>query len=373
MPLLINDIKRQNQALADELSKAIESVFERGWYILGPEVEAFEQEFASYCGVACCVSVANGTDALELAVRSLELGEGAFVATVANAGMYATTAIKQAGSRPLYVDVSAETMTMDPVALGSCISGNTGAVIVTHLYGQMAAITEIRDIARAAGVPLIEDCAQAHGAEIDGRKAGAWGTIGCFSFYPTKNLGALGDGGAIITNDETIASRVRKLRQYGWASKYHSDVAGGRNSRLDELQAAMLRVKLRRLDIWNQRRREIACRYSAAFDGMPLVVPHASSKSYVAHLYVVRSAARNQLRKQLESSGIATDIHYPVPDYAQKSFTANAAATPMTLPVTEACCAQVLTLPCFPEMSSAEIDQVIQGVRATIQTEVISQ
>jgi dTDP-3-amino-2,3,6-trideoxy-4-keto-D-glucose/dTDP-3-amino-3,4,6-trideoxy-alpha-D-glucose/dTDP-2,6-dideoxy-D-kanosamine transaminase len=229
------------------------------------------------------------------------------------------------------------------------------AVIVTHLYGRMAAMPEI--LSAVGGVPVIEDCAQAHGAMLQRRKAGSWGTIGCFSFYPTKNLGALGDGGAVVTRDAAIASRVRELRQYGWRSKYRSETGGGRNSRLDDVQAAILRAKLPHLDEWNTRRREIAAQYNEALRSLPLSTP-AVDDSYVAHLYVVRSAERERLRTALTSAGIATDVHYPVPDYAQPSMSSKG-----SLPVTEDCCRTVLTLPCFPEMTNAEVAQVTADIR----------
>jgi dTDP-4-amino-4,6-dideoxygalactose transaminase len=362
MALLINEIKRQNELIAADLSEAIQRVLTRGWYILGPEVEAFENEFAAYCGAKNCVAVANGTDALELALKALDIPAGAPVVTVANAGMYATTAIYQAGGRPVFVDVSADSMTMDPASLRSCLTSNVAAVIVTHLYGQMAAMPEIHEITQAAGIPLIEDCAQAHGAKMNGRRAGAWGTVGCFSFYPTKNLGALGDGGAVITSDVDVATRIRRLRQYGWASKYQSDVPGGRNSRLDEMQAAILRTKLPHLDKWNERRRQIATRYSRAFADLPMTFPSKpAAESYVAHLYVVRTPHRDHLRNILNEASISTDVHYPIPDYKQRSIAPKLAEAPY-LPVTESSCNEVLTLPCFPEMTDKEIEHVIESV-----------
>ena len=221
--LPVNDLKRHHDPLAGELASAVGRVLTRGWYILGPELEAFEAEFASYCGVGHCAGVANGTDALELVLRAVGAGPGTEVATVANAGMYATTAILRAGATPLYVEIDARRMTMSPPALRALLSSRTAAVIVTHLYGQMADVEELGSVAAAAGIPLIEDCAQAHGAEWLGRKCGSWGLAGCFSFYPTKNLGAVGDGGAVVTSDAALAGSVRRLRQYGWTSKYHLD------------------------------------------------------------------------------------------------------------------------------------------------------
>jgi dTDP-4-amino-4,6-dideoxygalactose transaminase len=363
MALLINEIKRQNEAIAPELSAALERVLSRGWYVLGPEVEAFERDFAEYCGVSCCVSVANGTDALELALKAMKLAPGSRVATVANAGMYSTTAIMQAGAYPVYVDIEPQWMTMDPAALRAVIDQyNPAAVIVTHLYGQMAQIAEIREITVKAGLPLIEDCAQAHGATACGRKAGSWGDLACFSFYPTKNLGALGDGGAVTTGNAEIAQTLRCLRQYGWTEKYRSAEPGGRNSRLDEMQAAILRAKLPHLDGWNERRRATAARYSSAFENLPLRAPCMPDESYVAHLYVIRTPDRVLIRDGLKAAGIATDVHYPIPDYRQASVAPQLQGAMPQLPLTEQCCDHVLTLPCFPEMTDAEVDTVIQAV-----------
>lgn len=349
--LLINEIGRQNHALSADIQTAIKRVLDRSWYILGPEVEAFEREFADYCGAGHCISVGNGTDALELALRALDLPRGSRVLTVANAGGYSTTAILAAGLTPVYADVDPETMTMQPGR------ADVRAVIVTHLYGRMASMPAI--LAGAGGVPVIEDCAQAHGAMLDGRKAGTWGSLGCFSFYPTKNLGALGDGGAVVTRDAALGARLRELRQYGWRSKYRSEVAGGRNSRLDEMQAAILRAKLPYLDSWNRQRREIALRYNEAFTDLPLKTPSALDEAHVAHLYVVRSSARDRIREVLAGAGIATDVHYPVPDYRQPSMPA---ADP--LPATEDCCRTVLTLPCFPELTDAEVTRIITAVKS---------
>ena len=349
--LLINEIGRQNHALSTDIQAAIKRVLDRGWYILGPEVEAFEREFADYCGAGHCVGVGNGTDALELALRALALPRGSRVLTVANAGGYSTTAILAAGLTPVYADVDPQTMTMQP------LPADVRAVIATHLYGRMAPMPAI--LAAAGGVPVIEDCAQAHGAMLDGRKAGTWGTLGCFSFYPTKNLGALGDGGAVITRDAVLGARLRELRQYGWRSKYRSEVAGGRNSRLDEMQAAILRAKLPHLDTWNRQRREIALRYNEAFRDLPLQTPTALDEAHIAHLYVVRSTARDRIREVLAGAGIATDVHYPVPDYRQPSM-----PDADLLPTTEDCCRTVLTLPCFPELTDAEVTRIIAAVKS---------
>jgi dTDP-3-amino-2,3,6-trideoxy-4-keto-D-glucose/dTDP-3-amino-3,4,6-trideoxy-alpha-D-glucose/dTDP-2,6-dideoxy-D-kanosamine transaminase len=331
--LLVNDIRRQNEAIRREIDMAIRRVLDRGWYILGPEVRAFEEEWAAHCGAAYCVTVGNGTDALELALRALGIGPDKRVATVANAGMYGTTAILRAGAAPTFVDVEPESMLMSPHGVGS-----VDAAIVTHLYGRVATLP--------SGVPVVEDCAQAHGKKLQGYAA-------CFSFYPTKNLGALGDGGAIVTNDETYATELRALRQYGWTSKYNSERPGGRNSRMDELQAAILRAKLPHLDHWNRRRGEIASKYDKAFG---VDTPAGS----LNHLYVLRSRDRQRVRDRLAERQIATDIHYPIPDHRQPSV--NAA---VSLPVTEALCEEVFTLPLFPDMTHSEVERVIEAVVET--------
>jgi dTDP-3-amino-2,3,6-trideoxy-4-keto-D-glucose/dTDP-3-amino-3,4,6-trideoxy-alpha-D-glucose/dTDP-2,6-dideoxy-D-kanosamine transaminase len=355
--LLLNDLTRHTRALSAEIEAAMGRVLASGWFILGPEVEAFEHEFATYIGTTQAIGVANGTDAIELALRAIGIGPGDRVITVANAGMYSTTAILAIGAVPIYVDVNAETMNMNPDALHP----KARAIIVTHLYGRMADMPRIMQIAYSAGIPVIEDCAQAHGAAINGVRAGAWGAAGCFSFYPTKNLGALGDGAAVVTSDMDLAHRIRQLRQYGWTSKYSATLPGGRNSRLDELQAAVLRVKLPHLDKWNQRRRAIAASYSQL-----LKLPVMAGPDYVAHLYVIRSPVRDSLRTALASRGIACEIHYPIPDYRQEAVRLS-----FDLPVTESCCREVLTLPCFPEMTDAEVAQVAETVTSAAESKEV--
>lgn len=342
------------------LTGALQRVIERNWYVLGTEVAAFEAEFAAYLGVKSCVALANGTDALEIALRTLEIGPGKRVALVANAGFYGSTAVRAVGAQPCYVDVDVATLTMAPAALQTVLATGIDAVIVTHLYGQMADIGRIAAMTAAAGVPLIEDCAQSHGARRDGTRAGSFGDIGCFSFYPTKNLGAIGDGGAIITDDVELDSRARRLRQYGWSKKYHVTEAGGRNSRLDELQAAVLREKLPMLDEWNARRRAIASRYSAAFAGLPIQLPASNGDDFVAHLYVIRVPDRADFIASLAAADIATEIHYPIPDHLQAAY---AQASDASLPVTEAASGEVVTLPCFPGLDAESVERVIAAVR----------
>ena len=361
-PVAFNDLLRQTTALQSELTASVNRVLAIGWCILGRECAAFEAEFAAYCGVAHCVSVANGTDALELSLRSLGVGPGDTVATVANAGGYSTTAIRAVGAEPLYIDIDPSTMNMSASDLAARLTPSVRAVIATHLYGRMADVAGLLAVTSRAAVPLVEDCAQAHGAAIGGRKAGSWGTLACFSFYPTKNLGALGDGGAVVTHDGQLAQHVKSLRQYGWSSKYRCSEYG-RNSRMDEMQAAILRVKLPHLDGWNARRREVAATYSAALRGQSVECPRDFDESYVAHLYVIRSQDRDRVRVALQAGGIATDIHYPVPDHLQEAARGTLSAT-AHLPVTEQAAAEILTLPCYAELKDEEIYAVVSALQS---------
>ncbi|TJZ74045.1 DegT/DnrJ/EryC1/StrS family aminotransferase [Chitiniphilus eburneus] len=361
--LPINDLSRHNGPLDAELRAAIDRVLRRGYYILGPENEAFENEFAAYLGVAGTVAVGNGTDALELALRALEIGPGDQVVTVANAGMYASTAIRAVGAEPRYVDIEARHMLIDASQLERVATPQTKAVIVTHLYGRMADVAAVLTFARRRGIKVIEDCAQAHGASRDGRRAGAWGDLAAFSFYPTKNLGALGDGGAVVSNDAGLLARLRSLRQYGWTSKYHVGMVGGRNSRLDELQAAVLRVKLPYLDGWNERRRQVVRQYRSGLADLGWQLPAEPGDDDVAHLCVMRCAERDAVRAALGAAGIASDIHYPVPDHRQ----AGVATPPQALPETEQAASTVLTLPCFPELEAPEVAVVIAALQQVAQ------
>jgi len=366
LQVAVQDLRRHNHALRDELQACIGRVLDSGWYVSGMELSSFERDFAAWVGVQHCVGVANGTDALELALRCLGIKAGDRVATVANAGMYATTAIANVGAEPVYVDVDRRMLTVCPESLARSLVPGTKAVIVTHLYGQVAAMRDILDVVKRAGLYLIEDCAQAHGARLAGKSVGSWGHLGCFSFYPTKNLGALGDGGAVVTSETELADKLRCLRQYGWRAKYHSEFLGGRNSRLDELQAAVLRVKLPRVERWNSQRRLIAKRYSDAFEGLNLIVPQVPGESYVAHLYVVRCQQRDQFRKELARRGVMTDVHFPIPDYEQPSVR-EALKARWLLQVTEDSCRSVVSLPCFPELTDQETDLVVNAVRDVLE------
>lgn len=357
----VNSLVRHIPPFYESLVEAGASVIAGGYYVLGPQVKAFEAEFASYCGVSGCVGVANGTEALELGLRSIGVNRGKRVGLVANAAMYGTTAVLACGAEPVFVDVDPVTHTLDPDALGRALAvGNIDALIVTHLYGRLADMQAILALADKHGFPVFEDCAQAHGArDSSGRCAGSFGKAASFSFYPTKNLGAIGDGGAVVTDDPAIADTVRKLRQYGWATKYRNELPGGRNSRLDELQAAFLRVALPNLDRWNARRRAIANRYSREIFNPKIQVPAPGREEYVAHLYVVRTSQRDDLRHHLDAWGVGSDIHYPVADHRQSLFGDRFSAT--VLPATESACETVLTLPCFPELTDDEATQVISA------------
>ncbi|HEY6943237.1 DegT/DnrJ/EryC1/StrS family aminotransferase [Dokdonella sp.] len=355
-----NALDRQNGGdLGARMSEAARRVIGGGWYVLGAEVDAFELEFAAYCGTRHAIGVANGSDALELAIASLGLPAGSEVAVAPNAAMYATLAILANHLEPLFVDVDPVRATVDPRALAAAITPRTRAVVATHLYGALADMDAILAIARDRRLAVIEDCAQAHGAARDGRRAGAYGTLGCFSFYPTKNLGALGDGGAVTTDDDALAARVRQLRQYGWKEKYSVTVAHGRNSRIDELQAALLRLKLPLVDGWNARRREIAARYVGGIRHPGIEVPPTTGADHVAHLYVVRSERRDDLRGHLARCGVGVDVHYPIPDHRQPVFDGRHAT--VSLPVAERLACTSLSLPCFAELDDEEVDFVIDA------------
>ncbi len=360
MRVPFNDLKRQSDSLAGEQDAAVLRVARDGPYVMGPEVAAFEAEFAAYCGVPHCHGVANGTDALEIALRAVGVTAGGKVAMVANAGFYSATAALAFGAVPVYVDVDPRTHLMDPDALTRLLARERPqAIVATHLYGAMADMPAL--IERAAGIPVIEDCAQAHGASLADRRAGSFGKAAAFSFYPTKNLGGIGDAGAVVTGDAEVAARIIRLRQYGWTSKYRVEEAGGRNSRLDPLQAAVLRLKLPRLDGWNERRRQIARRYADGIANARIGLPSAAGESYVAHLYVVTTDGRDDLRRHLEQAGVGVDIHYPIPDTLQPVMSGRQVPA---LPATEDLSRRILTLPCFPQLTDAEIDYVVEKVNS---------
>jgi dTDP-4-amino-4,6-dideoxygalactose transaminase len=278
------------------------------------------------------------------------------VITVANAGFYSSTAIRAIGAVPVYVDILDADLLMDPAAAAAAVSLKTKAIIITHLFGQLADMAPLQALAKAKGLALVEDCAQSHGAVRENKKAGSYGDIAAFSFFPTKNLGALGDGGAVVTSNMDLAARVRSLRQYGWTTKYTVADSGACNSRLDELQAALLSVKLPLLDSWNEKRRNIAVRYAEMITNAAIRVPAIHGNDNVAHLYVIRCQHRDALKKHLHDNGIATDVHYPILDCHQPVV--GAAYAGVSLPVSEKARDEILTLPCYPELTLDEVDMI---------------
>lgn len=363
------DPKANYLAHRDEIDAAIARVLESGWYILGAEVTAFEQEFAAYIGAAESIAVANGTDAIHVALRACGIGQGDGVITVSHTAVATVSAIELAGATPVLVDVDPETCTIDPAKIREAIETYRNsqirirAIIPVHLYGHPADMPAIMEIARTEGLRVIEDCAQSHGAEIGGRKTGTWGDIAAFSFYPTKNLGALGDGGGIATTDPELASAARLVREYGWKERYISSIPG-MNSRLDELHAAPLRVKLRHLDADNSRRRRIAAAYDAALAGTGLGLPAVRPDcTHVYHQYVIRTPRRDELRAHLRQLGIGTLVHYPAPVHLQPAYL-DRVPVPGGMAVTERLAGEILSLPIYPELRADQVERVIEGITA---------
>ena len=359
--LLVNNLGARLASHRQRIDAAVDRVVRSGWLVLGPEVERFERSFAEFHSAAHCLGLANGTDAIELALRAVGIRAGDRVATAANAGGYSTMAILAVGAEPQFMDVDLASRVVTPDQVSAAIAAGSKAVVATHLYGQaVPGIEAIAEECSRHGIPLVEDCAQAHGAKVAGRRVGGFGAVGTFSFYPTKNLGALGDGGAVVTSDASFAERIRRLRQYGWKDKYRIELAGGCNSRLDEMQAAILSELLPFLDASNDSRRRIATKYSRSIRHPDVAAPPEAQPDFVAHLYVVRCPDREALRTHLSREGIATDVHYPVPDHRQAVFGSRFAA--VNLEHTQRLASEVLTLPCYPEMQEADVDQVIAAV-----------
>ncbi len=356
-----------------EIDTAVLQVLASGWYILGEEVTAFEQEFAAWIGAQHAIGVANGTDALELALRACDIGPGDAVLTVSNTAVATVAAIERCGAIPLFVDIEPQYYTMDPDCLEETLAllvkerpagvQAVKAIIPVHLYGHPADMPRICEIAARHHLFIIEDCAQAHGAAINGGNIGTWGDMAAFSLYPTKNLGALGDGGVIVTNDARLDHNVRLLRQYGWEQRYISLIPGV-NSRLDPVQAAILRVKLRYLDSDNKRRRDHAQTYQEQLSDMPLVLPATQKTAVHAyHQYVVRSQQREKLQAHLQTHGIGTQILYPTPIHLQPAYLDRLPLI-LPLPVTEALAAEIFTLPVYPELEARQIAYVAHSIRS---------
>ncbi len=350
-------------ALKPEIDAAVARALASGWYILGAEGRAFEAEFAAWTGTTCAVGCANGTDALALALRGLGIGPGQAVATVSHTAVATVAAIEMAGATPVLIDIDPLHYTMDPGELMAVLAHppkglpRISAIIVVHLYGQPADLESIQAMAAHFGIPVIEDCSQAHGAMIGERRVGGLTEVSCFSLYPTKNLGALGDGGVLATHDAALADRLGALRQYGWKTHYISDFVGV-NSRLDEIQAAILRVKLSHLDAQNARRRAIAARYDAALGESGLAPARREGTTHVFHQYVLRHPERDAFQARLRASGIATGIHYPVPVHLQPAYRGRVAMGPSSCGATALAAGEVVSLPMYPQLEDAQVEQV---------------
>jgi len=343
----------------EAIDAAIARVLSRGRYILGEEVAAFEQEFAQYIGVRFGIGVGSGTEALHLAMCACEIGSGDEVMTVGHTAVATVAAIELCGAKPVLIDIDPESFTMDPNQIEDAITSRTKAIIPVHLYGHPADMQTIVSIARHHRLHVIEDCAQSHGAIYQGRKTGAWGDIATFSFYPTKNLGAFGDGGIVVTDNPELAERVRLLREYGWRQRNISEIPG-LNTRLDELQAAILRVKLRYLDDENSRRHKLAQLYNALLSSTDLVLPKEKGDvCHVYHQYVVRTQRRDTLKAYLKDHGVDTLIHYPVPVHLQPAYRGRLGDKGL-LPYTEQVCQEILSLPMYPELSEEQVRWISQ-------------
>lgn len=353
------DLLGEYRSIQAEIDAAVARTLHSGWYILGHEAASFEEEFAAFLqarggDALACVGVNSGTDALQLALMACDVGPGDEVITVSHTAVATAAAISLTGATPVFVDIDPQTYTMDPAALAAAITPRTKAVIPVHLYGHPAEMEQILAVAAQAGIRVIEDCAQAHGACYRGCCVGGLGDLGCFSFYPTKNLGAMGDGGAVVSRDPELAERVRLLREYGWtpAARYVSQVQG-MNSRLDEMQAAILRAKLAHLEAWNEARRQVAAWYADLLPDTLVKPVERAGCEHVYHLYVVRVAERDAVRRELAESGVGSGIHYPVPIHMQPAYK-GAAGVRHALSHTEKAAGEILSLPMHPHMSQEQ-------------------
>ncbi|MBV5330037.1 MAG: DegT/DnrJ/EryC1/StrS family aminotransferase [Chlorobium sp.] len=364
--LLPADPKAGYLAHKETLDKAIRETMESGWYILGPKVALFEEHFAEFVGASSCIGVGSGTDAVHLALRACGVGPGDGVLTVSHTAVATVSAIDWIGARPVLVDISPYTYTLDPQKAEDTLKkspvGTIKAIVAVHIYGHPADMKTLLEIAERYGVVLIEDCAQAHGAMVAGKTVGSIGDCGAFSFYPTKNLGAFGDGGAVVTSQVSVTDRLRLLQQYGWRERYIS-VEAGYNSRLDELQAAILNCKLTWLDSDNNRRREIARLYTEGLSGLPLETPiEAIGYRHVYHQYVIRLKERDRLKQHLENQGIRTAILYPQPVHLQLGYSQRVTIGEGGMAHTEQAAHEILCLPIYPELSESAVSSVIDAI-----------
>jgi dTDP-4-amino-4,6-dideoxygalactose transaminase len=362
LPLV--DLRAQFRTIDDEVMAAIRGVLESGQFVLGPQTQAFERELAAHSRAAEAVGTNSGTSALHLALLAAGVGPGDEVITVPFTFVATVAAIEYTGARPVLVDVRADSLTMDPDLIEAAITPRTRAIVPVHIYGQAADMDPILEIARAHRLRVVEDACQAHGAEYRGRRVGALGDLGCFSFYPGKNLGAYGEGGAVVTNDEDLASTIRALRHWGQTRRYHHELKGF-NYRLEELQAAILRVKLGHLDAWTEARRAHARQYDRQLAGVlptPVEMPYAR---HVYHVYAVRTQARERLERALGAEGVHTGIHYPAPVHLQPAY-ADLGYGPGAFPVSERASDEVLSLPMYPELTEEAIDRVAELVMTAV-------
>ena len=355
------DLSRQVAALRPELERALSQTLDEARFVFGSAVESFERAFADYCGAAHCVGVASGTDAVEMALRALGVGAGDEVITAANTCVPTVAAIEATGATPVLADADLRTATLDPARLDEALTERTRAIVPVHLYGRCADMAAVLAFSRAHDLKVVEDAAQAHGAEHGGRRAGTLGDATAFSFYPTKNLGALGDGGAVVTDDAEVAERARLLRNYGERTRYDS-VVPGRNSRLDTVQAAVLLAKLAHLDEWNERRRTLADRYREALGGVELELP-AEDDGHVYHVFVVRVEERDRFRAAL-ADRVQTLVHYPRAVHQHPAY--ERLARPGSLPASERLAAEVVSLPLYPELADGELETVAAAVASAL-------
>lgn len=361
MSVPFGDFKAHVAALRPEIDAAVARVLDSGWFILGPEGEAFERELAAALQARHAVGVANGTEAIQLALEGLGVGAGDEVVTSPMSAAFTALAVLRAGARPVFADLDPETLNVSPETVARAVGPRTKALLPVHLYGHPVDLDPMLALAKGRGIPLVEDACQSIGAQYKGRPVGALSGIGALSFYPTKNLGAFGDGGAVVLNDEAAAERIRRLRNGGQSQRYRHEVAGI-NSRLDEMQAAVLRVKLRHLPAWTERRRALAQRYREGLAGtglgLPTEQPYART---VWHLFVVRHPRRDDLARRLQENGVGTLIHYPIPLHLQPAFAA-LGGRPGDFPVAERAAGEILSLPLYPEMTDAQADAVVAAV-----------
>jgi dTDP-4-amino-4,6-dideoxygalactose transaminase len=354
----MNDFKREYAAINKEVMPAIRKVLKSGWYILGDEGNKFESEFSKYLGAKFGVGVNSGSDALYLAVKALGISQGDEVITVAHTMISSVDAISRNGAKPVFADIDPSTYVMDPAKVETKISKKTKAILPVHLYGHPVDMDPLIEVAKKHNLFLIEDACQAHGSKYKGKVVGNIGDIGCFSFYPTKNLGAYGDAGMITTNSEELAIKLKKMRNYGQSKRYYHDFVGV-NSRLDEMQAAILRTKLFHLDEWNERRRNLAQLYNNLLNNSNLITPvEREYAKHVYHLYVVRAKRRNELQQYLLNKGIQTLIHYPIPVHLQEAYKTND-----KLPVTEKICDEIISLPIHPWLKENEVEKISASLK----------